>query len=108
MKCPICEKGSLNKGKTRETMFGVDLGEFPAMICGNCKESFTNEANTKLIEEAAKRKGIWGLGKTTKITKAGNSIVVRIPKPIADFLHITAGQEAFVHPEKDKLVVEAK
>lgn len=108
MKCPICEKSSLNKGKIREVMFGVDLGEFPAMICGNCKESFTDEATTKLIEEAAKKKGIWGLGRATKITKAGNSIVVRIPKPIANFLHIKVGQEAFVHPDKDKLVIEAR
>ncbi len=31
MKCPVCEKANLLKGKTRELMFGVDLGEFPAM-----------------------------------------------------------------------------
>ena len=108
MKCPVCEKSELKKGKIREVMFGVDLGEFPAMICSNCNESFTDEATTRLIEEAAKKKGIWGLGKATKVTKAGNSIVVRIPKPIADFLHMRPGQEAFVHPEKDKLVIEAK
>ena len=108
MRCPICEKGSLSNGKMMETMFGVDLGEFPAMMCGNCKESFTDEATTKLIEEAAKKRGVWGLGKTTKITKAGNSMVVRIPKPIAEFLKIKVGQEAFVHPEKDKLVIESR
>ena len=108
MICPICEKGELRKGKIREVMFGVDLGEFPAMICSNCKESFTDDAATKLIEEAAKKRGIWGLGKTTKITRAGNSIVVRIPKPIVNFLHIKVGQEAFVHPDKDKLVIEAR
>lgn len=108
MKCPVCEKAELKKGKIREIMFGTDLGEFPALICANCKESFTDEATTRQIEKAAKKKGIWGLGKTTKIAKAGNSIVVRIPKPIADFLRIKAGQEAFVHPEKDKLVVEAR
>ncbi len=108
MKCPVCEKGSLAKGKTREIMFGIDLGEFPAMVCSSCGESFTDEATTRLIEEAAKKKGVWGLGKMTKIAKAGNSIVVRIPKPIAKFLQFREGQEAFVHPEKDKLVVEAR
>ena len=108
MICPICEKSELRKGKIREVMFGVDLGEFSARICSNCKESFTDEAATKLIEEAAKRKGVWGLGKTTKIAKAGNSIVVRIPKPIAEFLHMKVGQEAFVHPDRDKLVIETK
>jgi len=108
MICPVCEKSSLRKGKTREIMFGVDLGEFPALICDNCKESFTDEATTKLIEKAAKKKSIWGLGKTTKIAKAGNSIIVRVPQPIARFLRMKVGQEAFVHPDKDKLVVEAR
>ena len=108
MICPNCEKSALRKGKIREVMFGVDLGEFPALVCSNCKESFTDEATTKKIEEAAKKNGIWGLGKTTKITKAGNSMVVRIPKPIAEFLKMKVGQEAFVHPDKDKLVIEAK
>ena len=108
MICPTCEKRELRKSKTREAMFGVDLGEFSAMVCSNCKESFTDEATTKLIEEAAKKKGIWGLGKTTKITKAGNSMVVRIPKPIAEFLKMKVGQEAFVHPDKDKLVIESR
>ncbi len=108
MKCPVCEKGNLVKGKTREIMFGVDLGEFPSLICNKCRESFTDEATTRLIEEAAKKKGIWGLGKTTKIAKAGNSIAVRIPKQIAAFLNMKVGQEAFVHPDKDKLVIESK
>ena len=108
MQCPVCEKSELRKGKVRELMFGVDLGEFPALVCSNCKESFTDEETTRLIQEAAKKEGIWGLGRTTKITKAGNSIVVRIPKPIAEFLRIKVGQEAFIHPEKDKLVIEAK
>ena len=108
MICPVCEKGSLRNMRIMEDMFGVELGEFPARVCSNCGESFTDEATTKQIEEAAKKKGIWGLGRTTKITKAGNSLVVRIPKPIANFLRIKVGQEAFVHPDKDKLVIEAK
>lgn len=61
-------------------MFGVCLGEFPAKICESCKESFTDEVTTKRIEEAAKEKGIWGLGKRTKIARSGNSLAVHIPK----------------------------
>ena len=108
MKCPICEKGELRKGSIKETMFGIYLGEFPAMICGSCAESFTDDAATRQIKEAAKRRGIWGLGKNTRVAKAGNSMVVRIPKPLAEFLHMKVGQDAFVHPEKDKLVIEVR
>lgn len=108
MKCPICGKGNLEKGKIKEIMFGVYLGEFPAQICTICSESFTDEKTTKKIEERAKKKGLWGLGKKTKITKTGNSLAVRIPKDIADFLNLKEGNEAYIHPEKNKLVIESE
>jgi len=107
MKCPICGKGVLKKTKIKESMFGIYLGEFPAEVCSYCKESFTDEKTTKDIEIVAKEKGIWGLGKKTKITKTGNSLAIRIPKNIANFLKLKEGKEAFIHPEKDKLVIEA-
>ena len=104
--CPICEKGILKKGKIKETMFGIYLGEFPAEICSKCGESFTDQETTRKIEEIAKEKGIWGLGKQTKITKTGNSLAVRIPKEIAVFLKLEEGKEAYIHPENKKLVIE--
>jgi YgiT-type zinc finger domain-containing protein len=107
-KCPVCEKGILKKGKIKEYMFGVFLGEFPAEICEKCGESFTDSATTRKIEEAAKRKGIWGLSATTKITRTGNSLAVRIPKKIVDYLKLKNGEEASIHPEDHKLIIEAK
>ena len=106
-KCPICDKGKLKKGKIKEYMFGIYLGEFPAEICQKCNESFTDSETTKKIEEAAKKKGIWGLGKKTKITRTGNSLAVRIPKHIADYLKLTEGKEAYIHPENNKLIIES-
>ena len=106
MKCPMCEKGILKKGKIKEYMFGVFLGEFPAEICSRCKESFTDAATTRKIEEIAKYKGIWGIGKKTKITKTGNSLAVRIPKEIVDFLKLEEGKDAYIHPEGKNLVIE--
>ena len=52
-KCPICDKGILKKGKIKESMFGVYLGDFPAEICSECGESFTDSETTKKIEEIA-------------------------------------------------------
>jgi len=103
----MCEKGDLKKGKIKETMFGIYLGEFPAEICSKCNESFTDEKTTRAIQEAAKKKGIWDLGKKTKITKTGNSLAVRIPKKIADFLKLKEGKEAYIHPDKGKLIIES-
>jgi len=108
MNCPICGKGSLKRGKIKEYMFGVYLGEFPADICNKCGESFTDSKTTAEIEQAAKKKGIWGMGANTKITKTGNSLAVRIPKKIADYLKLKNGEEAYIHPEQNKLIIESK
>ena len=106
--CPVCEKGTLRKGMIKEQFYGVYLGDFPADICNSCGESFTDSATTLRIEEAAKKKGVWGLGSRTKITKTGNSLAVRIPKKIAEYLKLKNGKEAYIHPEQDKLVIETK
>jgi len=105
-KCPICEKGELKKERIKEQMFGVYLGEFPAEICGECGESFTDSGTMKKIEIIAKKKGIWGLGSKTKIARTGNSLAVRIPKRLADYLRLREGEEAYIHPEKNKLIIE--
>lgn len=107
MKCPTCAKGVLRRGRVEERMFGVHLGSFPAAICSKCGESFTDEKTTRAIQAAAKQRGLWGLGRQTTITKAGNSLAVRIPKNIATFLKLKNGTEAYIHPESGKLIVEA-
>ncbi|MBI5072657.1 hypothetical protein HZA99_02470 [Candidatus Woesearchaeota archaeon] len=107
VKCPMCEKGNLQKGKIKETMFGVFLGEFPAEICSSCSESFTDEKTTQEIQQAAKKKGVWGLGVKTKITRTGNSLAVRIPQKIAAFLKLKEGEDAYIHTDKDKLIIES-
>ncbi|MBI2147958.1 hypothetical protein HYU19_05840 [Candidatus Woesearchaeota archaeon] len=108
MRCPSCDKGTLKKELKKELLSGVFLGEFPADACHSCGESFTDSETTLKIEEAAKKKGIWGLGSVTKITKTGNSLAVRIPKRIVDYLKLKDGKEAYIHPESDKLVIEAR
>tara|TARA_Y100000310_G_scaffold277777_1_gene295798 strand:- start:385 stop:720 length:336 start_codon:yes stop_codon:yes gene_type:complete len=105
--CPVCDDGELKKGKIKEYMFGVFLGEFPADICSKCGESFTDEETTRDIEVVAKKKGLWELGVKTKIAKTGNSLAIRIPKKLAKFLKFKEGGETYLYPDKDKLVVEA-
>ena len=51
MKCPICEKGILKKGKITEHMFGVFLGEFPAEICSKCGEIYNLITNPPIGEK---------------------------------------------------------
>ena len=106
-KCPMCGEGSMTRKKVNEMMFGVNLGKFPAWVCNHCGESFTDESTTQAIVDSAKRKGIWGLGKKVRIVRSGNSLVIRIPKEVIDFMGLQKGQELFVHPEsKSKVTIE--
>ena len=106
MNCPTCGKAKFKGAKVEERLFGVSLGLFPAEVCGHCGESFTDETTTRLIETAAKKKGLWGLGVKTKIARTGNSLAIRIPQKIAKFLKLKEGEETYLHPEKDKLIIE--
>ena len=108
MKCPICNVGVLKKKNIEEVMFGISLGKFPAELCTQCGESFTDAETTMRIEDAAKKKGIWGLEMKTKITRTGNSLAVRIPKKIADFLNLKEREEVYIHPDSKKLVIESR
>ncbi|MBS3145597.1 AbrB/MazE/SpoVT family DNA-binding domain-containing protein [Candidatus Woesearchaeota archaeon] len=107
-KCPLCGKGKLKLVKEKHVMFGVDLGTYPAEKCTFCSEIFTGSSIIKKIEEMAKKKGIWGLGATTKITKTGNSLAVRIPKKIVKYLKLKNSEEVYIYPEKDKIIIESK
>ena len=106
MKCPSCDKGTLKEGKTSERMYGITLGTFPALVCDRCQESFTDKETTAKIEEQAKKKGVWGLGLKVTITKSGNSLAVRIPKKLADYLGLKPGKEGVIHPEGKNLLIE--
>ena len=88
-------------------MFGVDLGEYPALVCDSCGESFVDQDAMKKIEAKAKELGLWGLAKKVSIAKSGNSLVVRIPADLARFLQLKGGEDALVRPEgRGKIVVE--
>ncbi len=106
MKCPICNKGKLVRKKVKEYVFGELIGEFPADVCNHCGESFMDEAVVKQIEDIAKKKGLFGLEKKTKISKSGNSLAVRIPKKISEYLKLKKDTEVYIHPERNKLVIE--
>ncbi len=106
-KCPLCDKGTLKKGKIEEEMFGISLGKYDAEICDKCGESFLDDVAMKRIESKAKEIGIWGLAKNIKVVRSGNSLSVRIPAKIARFLNIKEGENVILYPEgKTKIVVE--
>lgn len=107
VRCPVCGRGELHRQRRRAEQYGFDLGIYLAEVCSACGEVFWDERSVQRMEQKAKRMGVWGLEQKTRIAIVGNSLAVRIPKRIADFLGLRRGVEVLVHPiGKDKLVVE--
>jgi hypothetical protein len=105
--CPVCGRGTLKPGMIREEMLGVDLGSCPGEMCSNCGETFLSTESMHAIEQRARELGLWGLASKVKIARSGNSLVVRIPAPLAQYLRLKKGQEVMVSPENEnRLVLE--
>ncbi|MEW5896571.1 MAG: YgiT-type zinc finger protein [Nanoarchaeota archaeon] len=107
MKCPICEKGTLAVKMVAYKTYGIELGTFPAKVCGSCHEQWFDEKTCEKIQELEKKKGLFGLSKKSKISYSGNSLIVRIPESIAAFMKLKKEDEVIIHPEgKNKIAVE--
>ena len=105
--CPVCRTGSLQKKAVRQLMFGIDLGTYEAEVCNGCGESFLTGESVDKVEARAKELGLWGLASKVKVAKSGNSLVVRIPSPLARYLDLKRGQEVMVAPDqKHRLILE--
>lgn len=108
MECPICN-GSLTMEKVPYKHDDIDLGDFEAEVCSKCNEVYFTEKSSDEIDAIARKLGIWGLERKSKISYSGNSLVVRIPKDIARFMKISKGKEIRIYPEKkNKLAIEVK
>ncbi len=107
VRCPVCRRSELKTQIRKAEQYGFDLGEYKAAVCSACGEIFWLESDVRRMEKKAKRLGIWGLEQKTKVAVAGNSLIVRIPKRLANFVGITKGKEVYVHPAgRDRLLIE--
>lgn len=106
-KCYICEKGMLKKKEVDFSMYGELVGKFNATVCSLCGEKFFDEKESNQIDEAIKAKGFWGLETETNISQSGDSLMVRINKPLAEFFKLYKGEKVKIRPEdKKKILIE--
>ena len=97
----------MKRAKSTYSYHDIELGNFDSDICTKCGEIFFTESASDKIDEMAKENGLWGLERRSKISYSGNSLIVRIPKDIAEFMNLEKGEEIRVHPEgKKRIVVE--
>ncbi len=97
-KCDNCGKGTLKRKNVDYFLLGLNLGNFEAYVCSECEETVFDGETFELIEKEAKKKGLWGLSAKTRIGTAGNSLDVRLPKTITEFLNLKKGQEVIIEP----------
>ncbi|HLC61574.1 MAG TPA: YgiT-type zinc finger protein [Candidatus Nanoarchaeia archaeon] len=98
MKCVICG-GQTIKKTVEHKEFGVSLGNFKADVCTKCGEIFFDEKTAEEIQQKSKQMGLFGLAKKAKIAEVGNSIAIRIPKEIAEFLNLKKGKVVTIFPK---------
>ncbi len=105
MKCLKC-KEEMKEKLVEHKEFGVSLGRFPAMVCPKCNEKFYDSKAVDKIQAASKKAGLFGRVSRVKAAKIGNSIAIRVPKEIAEFVHLKPGAEVILHPEEGRIVAE--
>jgi len=102
----MCD-GKLVKGKAEYSFHDIYFGEYDADVCDTCGEAFFTQEASDEIDGKAKEIGVWGLEARSKVSYSGNSLMVRIPREIAEFLELERGDEIRIHPEgRKRLVVE--
>ena len=104
-KCEECGNKIVKK-QVDFSIYGVNIGKFPAEVCTKCGEEVFDEKTSEEIDKITKQKGLWGLSKKVKIVKIGNSLAVRIQKTISDFVGLKEGNEAIIKPEGNKIMIE--
>ena len=105
MKCIICDGEAIRKNIEHKE-FGVSLGNFSANVCKKCGEVYFDEPTAEKIQKKSKEMGLFGLAKKAKVAVIGNSIAIRIPKEIAEFLNLKKGKEVMIIPEgKNELII---
>lgn len=106
IKCEECG-GKIIKKKVNFSLYGKSLGNFPAEVCLKCGETCFTEEVSDQIDKVVKEKGLWGLDLKTKVSKAGDSLMIRINKRLADFMGLHKGEEVHIHPQNEKkLIIE--
>ena len=87
---------------------GVSCGVNDVEYCETCGTDYFPEETMTIVEGKLKAAGLWGVErKEARLWKSGNSVLLRIPKGIADELKLHPDEKVTLYAEgKNKLIVE--
>lgn len=99
--------GELKRSKVEVEFFGINFGLKDAEVCTRCGSEYLDQETMKEIETIVKERNIFGLERKISVTKSGNSLVIRIPPEIAEYLGIHYKSVVQLFPmDKDRLEVK--
>ncbi len=80
-------------GTMKETLdeiefFGINFGIKKIEMCAKCGDKYISDEVYEEVEKKAKERGLFGLERKVKVTKSGNSLVLRLPPDIIKFAGI--------------------
>jgi|SRR3989344_2149283 len=99
MKCPICNKGKMEKVKDMMEQDGI---EFEAFRCSNCGEEIMDMKQLKVLANKYRK---FRRSKEIVFSKWGNSIAVRIPVDVVNEYHITSGKHGILTRAKEGIKI---
>ena len=101
--------GRMKKSLTDVEFFGIDFGMRKANVCTRCGTEYIEQEVMEEIEREVKRRGLFGLERRGRVAKSGNSLVIRIPREIAESLKIKRDLPIVIYPADSKrLIVEVE
>jgi len=104
--CPC--GGKVKWKKDNVVVEGISCGVLDIEYCEKCGEEYFPEETMEIVEQKLKEHGLWGLQrKEVPLWRSGNSVILRIPKEIADTLHLKPHEKVTLYAEgKKKLIVD--
>jgi len=101
--------GDLRKTETEVEFFGIDFGVKKAEVCNRCGSEYLSQETMDAIEAEVKKRGLYGLERRGKVSKSGNSLVVRIPQEIVKSMRLRRDLPVVIYPsDRSRLVMEVE
>lgn len=99
MKCPLCNKGRMEKVKD---VIEEDGMPFEAFKCNSCGEEIMDMQQLKVLANKYRK---LRKAKEVVFAKWGNSLAVRIPKEVAEEYRIKSGRQALLTTSREVIKI---
>lgn len=107
-KCPVCEKGNLEKAE--DLIFELDGYVFVVKgeRCSQCREEFPYEEETQRMISSARRLGVWPepMKLYRHFSRSGGGLIFRVPTDLEKQLQLNEKTEIGISKVGNKIIIE--